>query len=216
MFQETRKHDVFFLKCIDLYWLMMCCVVFLQFSWVRVLHVLWADSTKKHQHSQDLKPYKIVPEHMLLRICQDYGLRQLSTPPWFLPFKAARDIKTTLQNKQFNKNISIIANITDIAANWQSKSSGILCFVLTSLTGGIQNVMAFFGVNDATDVARLQSVWTKLIQIAWAWCSRCWCVFCLVKFWFCEYYGNSDLLRKRDPKTRFYKTLLLLLLYFDL
>lgn len=34
--------------------------------------------------------------------------------------------------------------------------------MLTSLTGGIQNVMAFFGVNDATDVAQLQSVWTKL------------------------------------------------------
>lgn len=74
-----------------------------------------AHSTKKHQHSQHLEPYKIVQGVRLLSICQDYGVRQLSTPPWFLPFKAARDIKTTLQNKQFNKNINaIIANITDI------------------------------------------------------------------------------------------------------
>lgn len=166
MFQETRKHDVYFLKCIDVYWLMMCCVVSLQFSWVRVLHVLRPIVKRNTNIVKTWSPTKSCRDTCCSGYVRttDYVNSQLP-----LDFYRLKQQETSKQHYKINNltktypalPISMISLRTD-------KVRALVFFVLcniTSLTGGIQNVMAFFGVNDATDVARLQSVWTKLLGL---------------------------------------------------
>lgn len=116
-FQETGKHDVFFLKCIDLYWLMMCCVVFLQFSWVRVLHVLRPIVQRNTNIVKTWSPTKSCRDTCCSGYVRttDYVNSQLPLDFYRLSLKQQETSKQHYNiYKQFNKNISIIANITYI------------------------------------------------------------------------------------------------------
>ena len=178
MFQETRKHDVFFLKCIDLYWLMMCRVVFLQFSWVRVLHVLRPIVQGNTNIVKTWSPTKSCWDTCCSGYVRttDYVNSQLP-----LDFYRLKQLETSKQHHKINK-LWCSLFCVNIADGRHPKRHGILwsqwCYWCCTIA-------------------------ECLDQIAWAWCSRCWRVFCWVKFWFWEYYGNSDLLWKEIQKLDF-------------